>query len=449
MFQLVGTTNGVPSDEDLKRTMRRGIPGTGMPAYGWMPDDDLDALARHVRKLAINGMVEVMADEARERGVPFDAHQAKRSASKRMTPGRTVGIPMLDPRDESQVETIGKPLFIEHCAACHGTTGRGRPPQQQWMLDSFNYTRDLAVIGALKGGSQHADLVRRIRAGMPASGMPPTEMDDARFLAILATYVRNFVMGMGGGPDADQVFLQTRRPVRVARVADPLPTTRGDPRWQETEETTVVLAPLVGTEDSVRHAMLSAIHDGERLAVRVRWPDSTRDDRAVGAALYPDAAALQFSSAQQPPLFGMGSADEPVNIWHWRAFRPEAVAGLFDLMDRNHPGARAGTDGYFPLDGLLEATTAASSVPATGHESAEEFDAYLDEYVVAIGVEPHWENGWWDVIFVRDLVSGEDYDVNLLPGTTAQIACAVWNGAGDEHGLRKSISIWQELILDA
>jgi hypothetical protein len=29
-----------------------------------------------------------------------------------------------------------------------------------------------------------------------------------------------------------------------------------------------------------------------------------------------------------------------------------------------------------------------------------------------------------------------------------QLACAVWNGAGGDHGARKSISIWQELILE-
>lgn len=43
-FKLVTTVNQVPSDDDLLRTISRGMPGSAMPPWGHLPEADLRAL---------------------------------------------------------------------------------------------------------------------------------------------------------------------------------------------------------------------------------------------------------------------------------------------------------------------------------------------------------------------------------------------------------------------
>ncbi|MBZ0150783.1 MAG: cytochrome c, partial [Planctomycetes bacterium] len=50
-FKLVSTTNGQPTEHDLIASLRRGLPGSTMMSYGWLPDDDLRALAGEVMRL--------------------------------------------------------------------------------------------------------------------------------------------------------------------------------------------------------------------------------------------------------------------------------------------------------------------------------------------------------------------------------------------------------------
>ena len=54
-FRLVSTDNKVPTDEDLFRTITRGIPRSAMPDWRHLPELDRWALVYHVRKLAREG----------------------------------------------------------------------------------------------------------------------------------------------------------------------------------------------------------------------------------------------------------------------------------------------------------------------------------------------------------------------------------------------------------
>ena len=56
-FRLVSTQNSVPSQDDLVAVLRRGMPGSAMPAFEWMRDDERASLALYVRELARTGIV--------------------------------------------------------------------------------------------------------------------------------------------------------------------------------------------------------------------------------------------------------------------------------------------------------------------------------------------------------------------------------------------------------
>ena len=55
--------------------------------------------------------------------------------------------------------------------------------------------------------------------------------------------------------------------------------------------------------------------------------------------------------------------------------------------------------------------------------------------------------GSYRVLFTRAL-SGSSGEIQLAPGGRVPVAFAVWNGsAGDRDG-KKSVTIWQELVLE-
>ena len=57
-FLLVSTDNRIPTDEDLFRTIGRGMPGSAMPPWSHLAEQDRRALVRYVRALAFEGKVQ-------------------------------------------------------------------------------------------------------------------------------------------------------------------------------------------------------------------------------------------------------------------------------------------------------------------------------------------------------------------------------------------------------
>jgi hypothetical protein len=197
---------------------------------------------------------------------------------------------------------------------------------------------------------------------------------------------------------------------------------------------------------------VTAQHDGEDLAVRLSWRDQTGVMRLFTEAAPSDGAALQFSAAQSPALFGMGAEGEPTNLWHWQALRLEDVAGAEDLLvPVPHVGVptwpddvRADAPRYQRLLGRLSPSERVDRLTVEGVETIQGASRIPGE----VKASASWADGKWNVVFRRRMHCTDHEQVSLLPGTSAQFACAVWNGAAGDHGARKSISIWQELVLE-
>jgi DMSO reductase family type II enzyme heme b subunit len=59
-----------------------------------------------------------------------------------------------------------------------------------------------------------------------------------------------------------------------------------------------------------------------------------------------------------------------------------------------------------------------------------------------------WHDGFWSVLFVRDLKSKDAEDVRFAKGKPVPAAFAIWNGEqGDRNG-RKMVSNWYQLIFE-
>jgi hypothetical protein len=91
-FRLVSTEDSVPSDEDLIAVLRRGMPGSAMPAFDWMRDEERASLALYVRQLAQEGIVRGLRAYAEPEDEEFDPAEALAIATERMTPAATLEL---------------------------------------------------------------------------------------------------------------------------------------------------------------------------------------------------------------------------------------------------------------------------------------------------------------------------------------------------------------------
>lgn len=441
-FRLVSSTNGAPFDSDLVATLRRGVPGSAMPAWNWLAEKDLWALAAYVRELARVGFEARLAREGEASGDPTLLAEAARLASARLTP--TARIAPLPTVPEEPDPAHGAALFARYCAECHGTDGRGQREPRRDEDGTLNWARDLTA-GFLKGGDSPAELTARVRCGMPGTAMPPTELapDDER---ALIAHLRSLIP-----PGTAMSLVHTRETLVAARVAAAPSEPEAD-EWATAEEVEVVLAPLWWHAEAVLGARLRALHDGRDFALRLTWADATGELVFFGTASASDGAALQLSAAMRPALFGMGAEGEPTSLLHWQALRVEDMLTALDWLDPvGHALAPVGVDGvradvprYERLLGRVKPSHGVEHIRVEGIESIL---GATRRHGSARAVA-RWSEGEWSVVFRRPLASEDAEDVALVPGGAVQLACAVWNGASGDRGARKSISIWQELILE-
>ena len=432
-FKLASTLNGVPTDQDLVDTLRRGMPGSSMPGWAWMPEQDLQALALHVRELAVAGIV----DDLRARSSDPVTELWSR-ARLLMTPGEPVRLSE-ETVPSAAVLARGKKSYLANCAACHGADGRGKlKPDEgyRWPLD---FTQ-----GFLKGGASHDDIDRRIQVGMHGTNMPTANIPAAERGALVA-YVRSLI-----AKGSTQRYVQRREDLRAQRVAPGAP-------WEEDDDVRIVLGPLWWRNGSIHGAGVSAMHDGTRVYLRIRWEDDSPDTpkQAEGEAspeIYSDSVALQLSLEEGPPIFGMGPISSIMNIWHWRATYVPTAADLMPVTKLMPHGLRKWLiEEDFadaPLYEVVEGPISMGGETVTAAPAGISLPGGIDPLPSSVSGVASWNEGVWEVILSRPLEADSDRELELLPGTQAAINFAIWNGsAGDTRG-QKSVSIWHRLILE-
>lgn len=171
-FKFSTTENGVPSDADLLRTLRRGLPGSGMPNWGWLPAEELEALVAYLRALAETGLRESLA--ARIDSGELSPEQAEAILERRTTPGRPVDVPA-EPEVSEEGLRRGEGIYLEACAPCHGVDGN---PDAGTLKTDFEGNRLPPTSfekGVFKGGGEGSVLYARILKGIPGTAMPAFE----------------------------------------------------------------------------------------------------------------------------------------------------------------------------------------------------------------------------------------------------------------------------------
>jgi hypothetical protein len=279
----------------------------------------------------------------------------------------------------------------------------------------------------------------------------------------------HYVLSLSSAEQRERVEMKKFR--LVARRVNALPEHPDSSIWNETEAVNLHLMPLWWRPERPEEVTVKALHDGREIAMLLGWSDSTYDHTAIRPQDYRDSAAIQFSTSPDPPFFAMGQLGGRVNIWMWKSERQADMEPAFQELDKIYPNI--GIDSYpnflrSPLEQPERHALTLESDPTyvtawgagnivsdpTRKSSVEDLTAEgfgtlrarppMDQSVDSVGV---YSIGSYRVVFRRRLGSQGVDSVSLTPGSVAPVAFAVWNGsAGDRDG-KKSVTIWQELII--
>lgn len=177
IFKYHSTPNGsLPTEADLRRTIREGLAGTAMPAFTQLPSHDLDAVIAHLQTLS-----------------PRWTNALLRAAP---LPHAPVPSWFANPADSSPHQEIGRTLFTAACAPCHGADGRGHGTSAEGLLDDWDHPcppRDLTR-PQFRRGTSPKDLHRTLTAGIGGTPMPSfaetlTELQRWQVVAFLGTWL--------------------------------------------------------------------------------------------------------------------------------------------------------------------------------------------------------------------------------------------------------------------
>lgn len=473
-FKLATTLNQIPSDDDLIRTISRGMPGSAMPPWGHLPLSDLRALSAYVRDVRANAVREsagIMVGKGE-----MEPGSVETYVISKITPDSPVVVPA-EPVQNDIRWFNGRRLYLEGCASCHGVDGNPVADAVKFDAEGYPVPPRSFVNGIFKGGSDGHQLYVRTLKGLKGTPMPASEGNYSQEdIWDLVHYVQS--LARAGAQERAQLAQGTFSAPRVVE----LPKEPMDSAWSQARPLYVALTPLWWTERRVEGLLVQALHDGNELAMRFSWLDPTGDDSAIGHHEFRDAVAVQFSMSSDPPFY-MGDKSEQggVNIWMWKADRQANIAQGYRDVDKAYPDRIVD---YYPEPAFTR-TDMKAVEPAKASLSA-----HNPEFVTAWGAgnlvaNPNmttpveclvargpgtlsgkppivqlvkgsavYERGVWYVQMQRTLSLPECQEHGMgderafRPGDYLPVSFAIWEGgAGDRDG-KKNISIWQKLVIE-
>ena len=432
-FKFRTTQSGeLPTDEDLFRTVSRGLSGTGMQAF----DNDLIK----------NGL----SEEQRWQVISYIRTFAPEFDDEELDPVKT-GKLVSPPKERApyDAETIAKGAAVfekAKCWECHGKQGRGNGQKAFDRKDDWGFPiriRNVTLPWKIKGGAAVEDIYMRFSTGINGTPMPSfaKALDEQE-----RWYLANFIKSLQHQPTSHQVL-------RVAHVTGALPTDADDPAWDTAEPMDVRLTGQVVVaprwqNPSIELVTMKALSDGTDIAFRLVWddpfPDTVHDEAlefdaseitSVGAfnsyvagdgmvprrlEAFRDAIAIQFPTklvtGTAKPHFLRGGGSTPVQLWRWKADQADGARG-----------------------GAVEAI-------ARGWRQAPKPQADDQQQIVA---KSTWADGRWSVVLKRPLITENRDDIQFTAGAFIPMALNAWDGSNGEHGLIMSVSTWKYVFIEA
>jgi DMSO reductase family type II enzyme heme b subunit len=400
------STQGLPSDSDLFRVISEGIPGTSMPGFDVLPEQERWDLVAYIKSLSSD----FEDPESLEEAVPYEELVNAKA-------------PELQ---EGWVEQ-GKAIYEEQqCWQCHGKSGLGNG--ESWSGLYFRkdtefqkqvFPANLANPESFRNGSSAEDIFRTLTTGVnPMPSYRDLLSVEQRWQ--LAYYVRSI------GPAAKEQRDETIVAIRV----ETLPEGADDESWADApvarfQTISNVIEPPRLFWQSVEYVNAQAMYNEDSVVLRIQWDDRTESKGSNTAKTYsdwdtklymgtdhPDQMAVQFPSKEDPkkrPYFMLGWTKASVNLWWWRG-------DIGAVTERN----------------------------AKGHASISDQSERSQDLKGAVS----YADGRYTMMVRRTLTTPNTKgDVQFSPGVFVPVSFHIWDGHHGEVGQRRGLTTWNWLYL--
>lgn len=394
----------IPRDEDLFAMISNGMPGTSMPKWG----DILNEQERWDLVAFIKTLTDMFEDNPNPPEISYGTKVA------------------------SSPESIekGKKLFKDaKCYECHGEQGRGDTIKKLKEDSGAKlWPRNLAKPWTFRGGYTPEAVFARITNGIPNTPMPAhaAEKTGAGKLSVEDRWhVVNYVMSLA---DPTRQVIEGDIVIRGLQM-EQLPKDENDPAWEGIESTAFRLVPQIIQKErffTPANDLISAkaAFTNDEVAFLLLVDDRTKsivgDNIAAGLAwgeLKSDAVAIQFPveipDSSEKPYFGHGDGSHPVNMLYWSS-------------------------------GSVDKQNVGMTLTATGSGTREPSDAAAAGFTTSAT----YDNGTWKVMMKRKLTTpNADKDIQFEVGKYIPIAFANWDGSNGEGGSKHTLTTWRWLLL--
>ncbi len=455
-FKIRWTDSGqLPRDIDLETTIKNGLPGSAMPAWGEvLSDTDIKAVVQFVKSL-VQDRDFVDEDEDMDL-MDFGGHQ------NGANPWGSVGPYYLGIPDEAI--TAGKDIFIKNkCFECHG--GEGRGDGNPTMKDDWGFpivAADWQQCWNFRGSRRDAfdpfNIVRTISTGINGTPMPNfREKITPEERWKLAAFVNSLCPRKKIDPLVNKPI--TDFLIKSKYTKGPVVPNMDDAMWQAPESDNR-LPGLERSEEYVTNggdqywhyiAMGGQITRGERnfkpkvdnLWVMSRWSE---EENAIYYLVefhnrflstdpeFPDGIAMQWPGqledlfGAEKPYFIYGDSKKPVDVW-------KANFMVKDYNPTNAPKA----EGY-DLDVSVQ------ELVGLGFDAVSEKETPGGVEIV----QSKFHQGRVKVMFKRSLTTEnpDKTDVQIPVATYIPVSFFQWSGWDKEHDEHMAISTWVYTILE-
>ncbi|MEE8449482.1 MAG: c-type cytochrome, partial [Thermodesulfobacteriota bacterium] len=242
-----------PTDQDLFRIISRGIPGTAMPSWSNLTEEE---------RWQLVSFIKILSEDPWPKDPP----------PQPLKFGPEIASP-------PQVIEKGKEVYKKaKCWECHGDSGRGEGPSAPTLkddLDNFIRPLNLTKSWMYRAGNDARDIFVRFSTGIDTTPMPSYSdslSEEERWQ--LAYYVKSLQTQPEPGAE---IILQAKR------TDGELPLDPNAPVWQRAEPLVIPLAGQVLVKPrwqnpSVDVITLRALFNDKTLAFLIVWDDPFKDN---------------------------------------------------------------------------------------------------------------------------------------------------------------------------